>query len=80
MSLAAQRKNDGEALQCLAETSETYPGSHIFTAHVLARRGETAQARRHLETYLAVAPASEQAIVKDWLLRLEPQAEVTAAR
>jgi len=33
MSLAAQRKNDGEALECLADSADIFPGSHMFTAH-----------------------------------------------
>jgi tetratricopeptide (TPR) repeat protein len=78
LSLAAQKKNDSEALRCLADSSEAYPGAHMFAAQVLARRGQTADARRHLETYLPVAPPSERSTVENWLSRLEQRSSVAS--
>ena len=72
LSLAAQKKNDSEALQCLTESFDVYPVARMFAAHVLARRGQAAEARKHLETYLEIAPRSDRATVEDWLSRLEP--------
>jgi tetratricopeptide (TPR) repeat protein len=79
MSLAGQRKNDGEALACLAAVSDVFPGAHMIEAHVLARRGETAEARSHLETYREVAPAAQRAEVEDWLARLQKAPRVVSA-
>jgi tetratricopeptide (TPR) repeat protein len=78
LSLAAQKKNDSEALRCLVDSSEAYPGAHMFAAQVLARRGQTAEARRHLETYLPVAPPSERSTVENWLSRLEQRSSVAS--
>ena len=78
LSLAGQRKNDVEALECLAGVSDVFPGAHMLEAHVLARRGETAEARSHLEAYREVAPAEQRAMIEEWLARLERSSRGTA--
>lgn len=70
LSLAAQEKNDAEALKCLSDSYPAYPGARMIAARLLARQGDIAEARTQLETYLPIAPSSRRDRIQDWLARL----------
>ena len=69
--LAEQKKDDATALRYLKQSYVDFPSAHLVVAQVLARQGQVAEARRQLEDYLDIAPASQRSEVKLWLKKLK---------
>jgi tetratricopeptide (TPR) repeat protein len=67
MSLAAQSKDDQEAVEYLAKSSSAYPNAHIAAAQILAREGKLDSAQTELQKYLKTGHTEHADEVKGWL-------------
>jgi tetratricopeptide (TPR) repeat protein len=73
VSLALQKKNDTEALQCLTRSYDTYPGARMMAAYVMVQQGRVADARALLASYLPIAPLAKRRQIEDWLAKLDSE-------
>ena len=58
LSLAAQEKNDDEAIQYLQRAAQQIPEARLTIVRIWARQGQLTQARTELEDYLRSGPAN----------------------
>ena len=73
LSLTAQEKDDAEALKHLGIIANHYPKAHIAEAEILARQGDKAEAKQHLQAYLDSGEKESRiaAQAKAWLRALD---------
>lgn len=79
MSLAAQQKDDVEAVENLEKSTEAYPNAHLVLAQVFARKGKIGAARSELEDYLKTGRTEQHDQVKSRLVQLDTAQKDTKA-
>jgi len=72
--LAAQEKNDGEALENLRQAVERFPRARLTVARILTLRGAKSEAAAELRKYLGSPNPERRQDVEAWLKRLAPGA------
>jgi Tfp pilus assembly protein PilF len=79
LSLAAQDKNDDEAVEHLNKCSRRFPSARITAAELLARHKEFSAASDELQSYLKTGDPERREQVTSWLEELK-KAQTVAAK